>query len=188
VSVRYIFRLNQENLSKESKKSHITFSLAAAFSLVILTGCGGVNSSQSTTQGQDVGGVSSPTEENTVYMSPWTASKGNRGNGETISCYLTGDEKNGDLVYCQIYWSVQNTSTLPQEYYGFTYLVVDGKIIQTYEKEYAEHRTIQPTFWQINDYGSDFYIPYGGHISNLFKADSPTGIHLLDLPLDIVVY
>jgi hypothetical protein len=186
--MRQFFRANEERLSKDFTRTYIAFGLAALLSLVFLTGCAERNSSEPTAQGQDFGTVSSPAGENTVYKSPWTASKGNRGSGETISCYLTGDENIGDLVYCQIYWSAQNTSTIPQEYYGFTYIVVDGKIIQTYEQEYAEHRTIQPTFWQVNDYGSDFYIPYGGRISNLFTADSPNGIHLLDLPLNIVVY
>ena len=186
ISLRILNQRSSQLLALK-KLTSVKIILLAIFSLVILTGCGGGKSSPPTAQGQDFGTDSGATEDNTVHESPWTASDGDDGSGYTASCNFSGDENTGDLVSCKIYWDAQNTSTIPQEYYGFSYLVVDGATYQSSDK-YADQRTVNPNSYATNMGGySTFYIPYAGQISNLFKADGPNDIHLLDLPLNINV-
>jgi hypothetical protein len=142
------------------------------FASITLTSCGSGSSDSS----------SSSTEfeiEEEVVDSGWTATEGDNGNGYAVSCNFDGDESYGDLVSCSVYWNAQNTSNIPLDYYGYTYLVVDDSIYQTSDG-YADLRTVNP--------GSNrFLIPYGGTITALFKANGPTDTHILDLPLYVTI-
>ena len=150
------------------------------FASITLTSCGSGSSDSS----------SSSTEfeiEEEVVDSGWTATEGDNGNGYAVSCNFDGDESQGDLVSCSVYWDAQNTSNIPLEYYGYTYLVVDESIYQS-EVGYAEARTINPGSYAFaSGLSSKFLIPYGGTITALFKANGPTDMHLLDLPLYVTI-
>ena len=149
------------------------------FASITLTSCGSGSSDSS----------SSSTDfeiEEEVVDSGWTTSEGDNGDGYAVTCNFSGDESNGDLVNCSVYWNAQNTSNIPLEYYGYTYLVVDESIYQTADG-YAEVRTVNPGSFGSNTGSNRFWIPYGGTITALFKADGPTDMHILDLPLYVTI-
>ena len=149
------------------------------FASMTLTSCGSGSSDTS----------SSSTEfeiEEEVVDSGWTTSEGDNGNGYAVSCNFDGDESQGDLVSCSVYWEAQNTSNIPLDYYGYTYLVVDGSIYQTADG-YADVRTVNPGSYGTSAGANRFLIPYGGTITALFKANGPTDMHILDLPLYVTI-
>ena len=125
--------------------------------------------------------------QNTNDQSPWLTTEGQTSDGYTATCDFNGDESQGTLVLCDIYWDAKNISTQPQEYFGYTYLIVDGSIYQT-EDNYADLRSVNPGSYAVKKGGfNSFRIPYGGTITGLFKSDTPDGIHLLDLDLSIEI-
>ena len=153
--------------------------IAILFVPFTLTSCGsgGANTSSSSTEFEI---------DEEVVDSGWTATEGDNGNGYAVSCNFDGDESEGDLVSCSVYWEAQNTSNIPLEYYGYTYLVVDDSIYQTSDG-YADVRTVNPGSYGSNTGANSFWIPYGGTITALFKADGPTDMHILDLPLYVTI-
>ena len=154
--------------------------IAILFVPITLTSCG--------SGGSDTSSSSTEFElDEEVVDSGWTATEGDNGNGYAVSCNFDGDESEGDLVSCSVYWEAQNTSNIPLEYYGYTYLVVDDSIYQA-EEGYADLGTINPGSYAFSTgLSSRFRIPYGGTITALFKADGPTDMHLLDLPLYVTI-
>jgi len=149
------------------------------FASITLTSCGSGSSDSS----------SSSTEfeiEEEVVDSGWTTTEGDNGNGYAVSCNFDGDESYGDLVSCSVYWNAQNTSNIPLEYYGYTYLVVDDSIYQTSDG-YADVRTVNPGSYGSSNGVNSFLIPYGGTITALFKANGPTDTHILDLSLYVTI-
>jgi hypothetical protein len=161
----------------KSRNAILVFTLL--FTLVTLTSCGSRNSTTSSSS------TASEVEQEIVDTG-WTTTEGDNGNGYSVSCNFSGDESNGDLVSCSVYWDAKNTSTIPLEYYGYTYLVVDGSTYQTADG-YADVRTVNPGSYASNAGSNRFWIPYGGTITALFKADGPTDIHILDLPLYVTI-
>jgi hypothetical protein len=126
-------------------------------------------------------------QDSTNTDSPWLATEGDDGSGYTLNCYFSDQDKPGDLISCKVYWDAKNISTIPQEYRGYSYLVVDGATYQSTDA-YANSRMINPNAYASNKGGyNSFSLPYGGIISQFFKADGPTETHLLDLPLNIGV-
>ena len=149
------------------------------FASITLTSCGSGSSDSS----------SSSTEfeiEEEVVDSGWTATKGDDGDGYAVTCNFDGDESYGELVSCSVYWDAQNTSNIPLEYYGYTYLVVDDSIYQTSDG-YADVRTVNPGSYPSTTGSNRFLIPYGGTITALFKANGPTDMHILDLSLYVTI-
>ena len=166
-----------------------TKGFVSVFTLVIsifITGCG-AGAPNTSTQSESFGTDSSASQESINSDSPWLATEGDDGTGYTATCNFSGNEAAGDLVTCKIYWDGLNNSSIPQEYYGYTYLVVDGATYQSAD-QYADLRTVNPNAYAVSQGGyNTFKIPYGGLVSQLFKAEGPNEVHLLELPLNIQI-
>jgi len=161
------------------KSRNVFLVIVLLFASFTLTSCGSGSSDSS----------SSSTEfeiEEEVVDSGWTTAEGDHGNGYAVSCNFDGDESYGDLVSCSVYWEAQNTSNIPLDYYGYTYLVVDDSIYQTSDG-YADVRTVNPGSYPSTTGSNRFLIPYGGTITALFKANGPTDMHILDLSLYVTI-
>jgi hypothetical protein len=161
------------------KSRNVFLVIVLLFASITLTSCGSGSSDSS----------SSSTEfeiEEEIVDSGWTTTEGDNGNGYAVSCNFDGDESYGDLVYCKVHWNAQNTSNIPLEYYGYTYLVVDDSIYQTADA-YADVRTVNPGSYGSSAGVNSFWIPYGGTITALFKADGPSDMHILDLSLYVTI-
>jgi hypothetical protein len=161
------------------KSRNVFLVIVLLFASITLTSCGSGSSDSS----------SSSTEfdiEEEVVDSGWTTAEGDNGNGYAVSCNFDGDEIDGDLVNCKVYWEAQNTSNIPLDYYGYTYLVVDDSIYQTSDG-YADVRTVNPGSYGTSAGANNFWIPYGGTITALFKANGPTDMHILDLSLYVTI-
>lgn len=150
-----------------------------------LSSCGAGNPNSSTNATQESGTDSIEGNDNYVADSGWTASEGDDGSGYSVTCNFSGDESEGDLVSCDVYWDAKNTSNIPLEYSGYSYLVVNDSVYQT-SNGYAELRTVNPGSYAVKKGGyNSFSVPYGGYITALYKAEGPNEPHLLDLPLNI---
>lgn len=152
-----------------------------------LASCGAGNPNASSSSSQEFGTDSDGGDSQNLADNGWEASEGDDGSEYTATCDFSGEESDGDLVDCKIYWDAKNASNIPLDYSGYSYLVVDNSTFQTSDG-YAELRTINPGSYAVKKGGyNSFRIPYGGYITSLFKAEGPNEPHLLDLPLNIQV-
>jgi hypothetical protein len=168
------------------KFRHVALSLLVLFSSIAVTGCGAGNPYASNGAAQDPAINSDGAEDPGIIDSGWTTSEGDDGSGYTATCSFSGDETDGDLVSCKVYWDAKNTSNVPLEYYGYTYLVVDGAVYQTSDG-YADLKSVNPGSYAYKAGYNNFDIPYGGTITALYKAQEPNDTHLLDLSLNITI-
>lgn len=165
----------------------IALSIVVLMSCLVLAGCGAGDPNASSNATQEFGTDSGGDEDTSNIDSGWTATEGDDGSGYTVTCDFSGEESNGDLVSCDVYWDAKNTSNIPLEYYGYSYLVVDGAVYQT-SSGYADVRTVNPGSYAVSKGGfNTFKVPYGGYVTELFKAEGPNETHLLDLPLNIQI-
>lgn len=171
-----------KTINKEKKLRLILVLLMGVFAL---SGCGAGDPNAASTATQEFGTDSDGSVSTNVVDNGWTATEGDDGSGYTVTCDFSGEESDGDLVSCDVYWDAKNTSNIPLDYYGYSYLVVDNAVYQT-SNGYADLRTINPGSYAVKKGGfNSFNVPYGGYISSLFKAEGPNEPHLLDLALDI---
>ena len=168
------------------KFRHVALSLLVLFSSIAVTGCGAGNPYASNGAAQDPAINSDGAEDPGIVESGWTTSEGDDGSGYALTCNFNGGESDGDLLNCSVYWDAKNTSNIPLEYYGYTYLVVDGAVYQTSDG-YADLRTINPGSYASSAGSNKFVLPYGGNITGLFKAEGPNDTHILDLDLNIKI-
>jgi hypothetical protein len=173
-----------------TKSRSAALALVVLFGSMTLTGCGAGGPKSSGIFGEDFGTDSGTdsggSEDQGSVDSGWTASEGDDGEGNQATCNFSDEDSPGDLVRCNVYFDAKNDSTIPLEYYGYTYLVVDGAVFQS-EDRYAESRMINPGSYAYKNGYNTFYIPYGGYISALYKADGPNDPHLFDLSLNISI-